>query len=216
MIDQGAIDTVSEDEVGLFLDELFATFNGLVVIDDIDTLTRDRRDTGEETLFLKAAISKKRTRILYTLRFPPTYALRNSITVPGLDYVSEFIPFVEACCAQFAVPPPSGDQFNTIYLASAGLPLIIETIVWIRKFSGNYADAISQYNDKGGDEVRRYLYQREYDRLEVGGKSQYVLSLLYLITDPVSFPTLVRLSNYTSDQIRSSLTECAGIFFDND
>ena len=36
--------------------------------------------------------------------------------------------------------------------------------------------------------------------------------MLYLIDSAVSFSTIVRLSNYISDQIRSSLTECAGIF----
>jgi hypothetical protein len=107
---------------------------------------------------------------------------------------------------------PSNEQFIAVYSASSGLPLIIEAIIWIRKYSGTYPDAISEYKERGREDARRYLYQREYDRLEVGGKSQYVLSLLYLIDEPTSFSTLVKLSNYTSEQVRSSLTECAGIF----
>ena len=154
----------------------------------------------------------KRTRILYTLRFPPTYALKNSTTVPGLNHDDELVPFVDRCCKQFGVSLPANEQFLPIYDASSGLPLIIKSIIWIRKFAGNYAAAISEYKDRGGDDARRYLYQREYDHLEVGGKSQYVLALLYLIEYPVSFSTIVSLSNYTSDQIRSSLTECGGIF----
>lgn len=132
--------------------------------------------------------------------------------MPGLDYIAEFVPFVEVCCKQFEITLPANEQLPTIYNASSGLPLIIEAIIWIRKFVGNYPDAISQYKDRGGEDARRYLYQREYDRLEAGGKSQYVLSLLDLINGPASFSTIIKLSNYTSDQIRASLTECAGIF----
>ena len=107
---------------------------------------------------------------------------------------------------------PANEQFPGIYSASSGLPLIIEAIIWIRKYYGTYPDAIIEYKERGGDDARRYLYQREYDRLEIGGKSRYVLSLLYLIDGPISFSTLVNLSNYTSDQVRSALSECAGIF----
>ena len=212
MLDQERIVDASELLLQELLRELFANFNGLIVMDDIDTLRCEGKDTGEEVLFLKAATCPRRTRILYTVRFPPTYALRNSITVPGLDYDKELVPFVETCCKQFNVPLPSNDQFLTIYEASSGLPLIIEEIIWIRKYAGSYPDAINQYKERGGEETRRYLYQREYDRLESAGKSQYVLALLYLVGNAVSFLTIVRLSNYTGDKIRTSLTECAGIF----
>lgn len=85
-------------------------------------------------------------------------------------------------------------------------------IIWIRKYTGSYPDAISQYKDRGGDEARRYLYQREYDHLDPSGKSRYVLALLYLDRGALPFQIIVQLSNYTPDQIRASLTECAGIF----
>ncbi len=212
MLDLKGIEEASETQLQSLIEELFMNFNGLIVVDDSDTLIRQRKDTGEEFLFLKAATCQKRTRTLYTLRFPPTYALRNSITVPGLNHDDELIPFVDTCCKQFGVPLPTNEQFLPIYDASSGLPLIIESIIWIRKFAGNYPAAINEYKDRGGDDARRYLYQREYDHLQVGGKSQYVLALLYLINYPVSFSTIVSLSNYTSDQIRSSLTECGGIF----
>ena len=132
--------------------------------------------------------------------------------MPGLSYETEFVPFVETCCKQFGVPMPANEQLVSIYTASSGLPLIVEAIIWIRKYCGSYPDAVTEYKDRGGDDARRYLYQREYDRLEVGGKSQYVLSLLYLIDGPISFSTLVRLSNYTSDQFDPHLVSVPGIF----
>jgi hypothetical protein len=80
MLDIKLLDAVTENQLDDFIGELFSNFNGLIVIDDIDNLSRERRDTGEEFLFLKAA---KSASILYTLRFPATYALKNAVTVPG-------------------------------------------------------------------------------------------------------------------------------------
>jgi len=72
MIDASQLEATTDEQLEAVVKELFSNFNGVIVIDDIDTLSRERKDTGEESLFLKAATSSKRTRILYTLRYPPT------------------------------------------------------------------------------------------------------------------------------------------------
>ncbi|ANK95495.1 AAA ATPase domain-containing protein (plasmid) [Rhizobium sp. N6212] len=173
--------SADEKRVKVGLDELFSHFSGLIVIDDIDALSRRGLETGEEVLFLKAVLAKQRTRILYTLRHPPQHALTSSLKVPGLDYASEFHEFVDACCKQFGVPSPPAEVSHQIADRTHSLPLLVETVVGLRRFCSNYNEALSLFDEKGGDDARRYLYQREYDRLDKHGKSRPILSALYLL-----------------------------------
>ena len=112
LLDQEEIATADENKLDLLLDDLFSNFSGLIVIDDIDALSRKKLDTGEETLFTKAILAKKRTRILYTLRFPPPYAIKSALEVSGLDEKSELMPFVEVCSIQFGIPMPASSGWN--------------------------------------------------------------------------------------------------------
>ena len=52
MIDASQLSVTSGEQLGVVIKELFSNFNGMIVIDDIDTLSRERKDTGEKSLFL--------------------------------------------------------------------------------------------------------------------------------------------------------------------
>ncbi|MEI5666909.1 RNA-binding domain-containing protein [Bosea sp. CCNWLW174] len=192
--------------------ELFDNYSGLIVIDDIDALSRQKIDTGEESLFMKTVLAKKRTRILYTLRFPPAHALNSALPVPGLDVETEFFDFLDICCKQFGSAPPPAEKIPLLQEATSRLPLLIETIIWLKQYCGNYTEAIANFKAKGGDESRRYLYQREYDRLDSSGKSRQLLAGLFLLEQPVSFSTLSGLFQFSKEQLRDALTECSGVF----
>ncbi|PCK77484.1 hypothetical protein [Rhizobium sophoriradicis] len=202
----------TDPEIMATLDELFREFSGLIVIDDIDSLSRRKLETGEESLLIKAVLAKKRTRILYTLRYPPQHALTSSVSVPGLDEESEFFDFLDVCCKQFGVPHPQAEITHQIATETNLLPLLIETVIGLRRFCSNYSEALSLFREKGGDDARRYLYQREYDRLDRQGKSRHVLGALYLIEKPISFAVLASLFQFTPEQIRDALSECASVF----
>ena len=205
-------ESADDHTLDALMDELFANFSGLIVLDDIDALSRRGQDTGEETLFMKSVLAQKRTRILYTLRFPPTHALGSSLAVPGLEPSTEFIEFLKACCGQFGVPAPPVDQHGRIQEATSRLPLLIETIVGLRKNCSNYPDAVHLFLDRGGSEARRYLYQREYDRLDSKGKARQLLAGLLPLEEPVNFATIADLFQFTRDQVREALTECSSVF----
>ncbi len=203
--------TASDEGIDKLVSELFDNFSGLIVIDDIDALTRRKVDTGEEQLLIKAVTSAKRTRILYTLRQPPTHAKRSAVSVPGLDHDAELPEFIQTCCAQFGSPVPTGQHLKDIEAATNRLPLLIETIVWSRKFAGDYTEAIRAFEERGGDGARQYLYQREYDRLEEG-KSRQLLAGICLLREPVGFATLASLFQFTRDQLIDAISESSEIF----
>jgi hypothetical protein len=193
-------------------DELFANFSGLIVIDDIDALYRRRVDSGEETLFMKIVQGSKRTRVLYTLRTAPPHAMKSAIPVPGLDVSKEFPEMIKVCCSAFDVPAPSERDTKELGRITSRLPLLMETIIGLRKFSGSYSEALRAFSERGGDDARRYLYQREYDRLDQAGKSRQMLAALALLEEPVDFSTIVQIVQSTRDVLLDAMSECGSIF----
>ena len=82
----------------------------------------------------------------------------------------------------------------------------------MRKTCSNYTEALQVFDQKGGDEARNYLYQREYDRLDQRGRARYVLAALALLNVPVSYRVLCNVLNCPEEQVRDALTEISGIF----
>jgi hypothetical protein len=208
--DSDDIALLSEEKLLHELEELFSSYTGLIVLDDIDALSRRGIDTGEEQLFMRVVCGSKRTRILYTLRFPPSHARRSALAVPGLTD-AEFFDFLESCCTQFGVSPPPAELMPEIQEQTSSLPLLIETVVGLRKFAG-FKEAIKQFRDRGGDDARRYLYQREYDGLSQEGKSREVLAALFHLQEPVNFVTISNLLGIMPERVRDALSECGAIF----
>ena len=206
------LDELDESALIEKIDELFNNYNGLIVIDDIDALSRQGKDTGEESLLFSVIRASKRTRILYTLRFPPTSALNSSMMVPALDAEQEFPEFVDICARQFNVAAPTGKELNRTADATSRLPLLAETVIGLRGLCGNYTEALEQFRDRGGDDARQYLYQREYDRLEAGGRSREVLAALLLLDGPVTFPVLMRILGMKDGQVRDAIGESGSVF----
>ena len=98
------------EELEQRLDELFSNFAGLIVIDDVDALSRRGEDTGEELLVLKAAqasepCEKSFTRCCYPHALPPSGTL--SLEFSGLDFEFEFLSVRRRpVCAQFGPTAP--------------------------------------------------------------------------------------------------------------
>ena len=203
---------LGEEELLAALGELFATYSGLIVIDDVDALSRRGKDTGEESLLFGCLTAAKHTRVLYTLRYPPTSALNSSVKVPELEPVKEFPSFIESCARQFEVEQPPIKLIGRLAQATSRLPLLTETVIGLRNVCGSYDGALEQFDAKGGEEARRYLYQREYDRLDPNGRSREVLAALLLLDDAISFPVLKQILGIADNMVRDALSECGSVF----
>tara|TARA_B100000678_G_scaffold290646_1_gene304130 strand:- start:85 stop:2406 length:2322 start_codon:yes stop_codon:yes gene_type:complete len=217
LVDAGALSAsdarnMQGPELERQLSDLFDSFSGLIVIDDIDALSRAGKDTGEETLMLRAVQGARRTKILYTLRHPPSSAIASSLKVPGLERLEEFPRFISLFADQLELPRPSLDITKKIDSSSSRLPLLIETIIGLYAVCGSYEEALVQFDERGGDAARRYLYQREYDRLEKAGRAREVLAALFLLDEAVSFAVLSRILGFGDDSVRDAIGECGAIF----
>lgn len=158
-----------------------------IVIDDIDTLSTKNDETGMDFLFGALWRARKPSKILYTLRNRPSQSISSSIEIPGMSG-EEFSKFVDVCCLQFHVAAPSTSfRDNMLYSVSEGRPLVIESVVALRRTSGSYPDAIALFESNAGDDVRNYVFRREWDALDKTDRGREILAIIALYGKAIGF-----------------------------
>jgi NB-ARC domain len=203
---------LSKKELLRALKELLSEFYGLIVLDDIDTLARSE-DPGMDDLFKLVVTTKPGAKLLYTLRNEPKFSQENSEPVPGLDPEDEYPFFIDACAKQFKVPyPDPALMMVSLDKVSGRLPLVIETILGLRRRTGSYQQAITLYQEGGGRDARENLFQREYDFLGADNRARHLLAALSLFDKPVDFDNLRLVLNFAAEQLSDAIGEISDIF----
>ncbi|WP_282048424.1 RNA-binding domain-containing protein [Sulfitobacter mediterraneus] len=204
--------SMSIEELAMRVKELFDFENMLVVIDDIDTLVTKGEDAGFDLLYKLALRAKKCIRILYTQRNQPLSS-ENSIEVSGFEKEEEFVEFVHKCCDQFKVPMPKEDFMHSyLWKDTEGIPLIIETIVGLRKTCGDFQKAHQIFLDRRGDESRKYLFEREYDALGRDNKGRQVLATISEFGRPISNDEILAIVQFGESSVSEAIGEVLGFF----
>lgn len=194
---------------------IFDRSSMLIIIDDIDTLTTKGIDPGFDALFLLVARAKRTVKVLYTLRNAPTMAMANSIEVPGLQVGREYQRFVEVCCAQFGVPQPDNHlRDGKLAKVTERRPLIVESIVALRRNSGTYEKAISLFEDNVGDDARQYVFQREWDALPYDNTARHLLATMALYDKPVVIDDLVAMMKNSLDVVVGAIATTREMFLE--
>ncbi len=205
------LSTLDESDLLDEVKELLDIETQLIVIDDIDTLATSNEDAGMEQLFYIAARSRSGTKLLYTQRNLPSYALRSALEVPSLNLDEEFPKFITACCRQFGVPLPSDAESSEIASLSECRPLAIETIIGLRRITLTYADAMKRWKSDSSD-ARRYLFQREYDKLSSENRGRHLLATLCAFGAPQRVDVLKRILNFSDEQMQDAIAETRDMF----
>lgn len=145
--------------------DYFELFSYLIVVDDIDTLTTKGIDPGADFLYRALSRAKKRSKVLYTTRNAPSQSLHNSIEVPGLSG-ADYDKFVDECVARFKTPRPDKEfRENRLPKLSERRPLVIESIIALSRTAGGFQGAERLFTQNIGDNVRDYVFSREWDAL---------------------------------------------------
>jgi hypothetical protein len=203
----------SESEAVSELQKLFDTAQLLLVVDDIDTLTTAGRDPGMDTLYRLLVRSHSGGKILYTLRNAPTQSLANAIEVPGLDLGGELTEFVSACSKQFNVPEPDREfVFGDLSHLTERRPLAVEVLIGFRRTCGDYREALQLYRGREGDELRAYLFQREYSALPTDNRARLFLAALALLGRPASFSELQSILQFSPEQLNDCVSQTLEMF----
>lgn len=192
--------------------ELFDVTSNFIVIDDIDTLTTSGTEAGFDFLYRTLSRSKRQSKLLYTIRNAPTQSLANSIEVPGLIH-GEYEEFVNVCANQFNVPVPD-DAFLGGPLAqiSERRPLVVESIIALRRGAGTYQKAMELFEQESGEDVRSYVFKREWNSLTSGNYGRYVLAVLALYNAPMAFDDIAVLTQYEATRVKDALADVREMF----
>ncbi len=183
-----------------------------IVIDDIDTLSTAGEETGMDFLLGALWRAKKPSKILYTLRNRPTQSLSSSLEIPGMQG-DEFNRFVEVCAQQFRVPPPRAEARDKVILPiSEGRPLVIESIIALRRTAGTYGDAVKLFESEAGNDVRDYVFRREWDALDRTDRGREVLAILALYDKAISVEDIVTISRIDASKVKDALAAVQEIF----
>lgn len=187
-----------------------------VIIDDVDTLTTAGKEAGIDFLYGVLWRAKKRSKLLYTVRNRPTHSLNSSIEVPGLSG-DEYHEFIRVCCKQFNVHEPErAFADGKLHSVSEGRPLVIESIVALRRHAGSYPNALALFEKGSGDDVRRYVFEREWNALDAADRGREVLALLALSERPVAFTDLVAMSRLEETKLKDAIAAIQEIFLVTD
>jgi hypothetical protein len=192
--------------------DFFNNYACFLVIDDIDTLTTAGVEAGIDFLYGALWKSKKRSKLLYTLRNRPTHSIGSSIEVTGLDK-DEYDQFLEVCSAQFKVTMPTKIFADgALKSISEGRPLVIESIVALRRHAGSYESALSLFEKGSGDDVRSYVFRREWDALDANDRGRELLAILAINGDPLAFDDLVVISQLEQSRVKDGIASVQEMF----
>lgn len=201
------------EQIKIEIKNFFDMTSNLIVIDDIDTLTTRGTEAGFDFLYGILWRAKRRSKILYTLRNAPSHSLSNSIEVPGLAVDGEYAEFVSACCEQFRVKLPDPTfRDDTLAIVSERRPLVIESIIALRRGSGSYERAVQLFEQNSGDDVRGYVFQREWDALPADNHGRYILAVLSLYGEPLTFSDLAALTRYDESRVTQAIADVREMF----
>jgi len=205
----------SLDELRNDVRSFFDLNSCVIVIDDIDTLTTKGIDPGSDFLYRTLCRSTRNSKVLYTLRNAPSQSLINAIEVPGLEG-DDYTKFIDECVKHFNVQPPSADfKHNVLPTVSERRPLVIESIIALRRTAGSYERAVQLFEQQSGDAIREYVFLREWEALS-DNLPRLLLAALSEFKNPATFSELQSVLQVDPSRIRDALAAVREMFLQVD
>lgn len=206
------LESKSLDELRRLLTEFFDDFSSLIVLDDIDTLTTKNVEVGTNFLYRTLARAKRSSKILCTQRDKPAHAISNSREVPGLDEKEEYPAFVDQCSQQYGVPPPTKEERSKLAGISERRPLVVEYLIALRHSCPNYETAFRLFSGDTGNDIRDYVFRREWTNLVQGPDSRSFLAALALLNRPASFEDMLTILQFGEVRLRDAISATRAMF----
>lgn len=187
----------------------------LLVIDDVDTLTTKGVDPGSDFLYRTLCRADRNSKVVYTLRNAPSQSLINAIEVPGLND-DDYGHFVDECVEHFRVTPPT-TEFRRMKLSeiSERRPLVVESIVALRRTAGSYDQAVELFQQQTGDAIRDYVFLREWDALP-SNAPRLLLAALSEFNEAANFSDLQSVLQYEPSAVRDGIGAVREMFLQID
>ncbi len=180
----------------------------MVIIDDVDSITRENEEVTE---FLSFQVPQTKSKILFTSRRTLFGMGGSTIHVEGFNKEDAKQFIVSRCNLMNLDTAMFTDEIMAdITRITEGSPLYIEDLMRLISVIP-VKEAIRQWEDKGGNDARRYALGRECDLLETEG-ARRVLMAASICKNAISFVELEAITGYSSKIITESLNELQRIF----
>jgi hypothetical protein len=190
----------------------FDDFASVIVLDDIDTLTTKNVEVGTNYLNRILGRAKRVSKILCTQRNIPTHAISNSLEVPGLSPDGEYQEYVAECASQYGVRVPTQAEQNTLSTISERRPLVVEYIIALVRTCPNYEAAFRLFEGDTGNDIRSYVFKREWVSLSHGPDSRSMLAVLATLGRPASFTDLLAILQFGEGRVRDAISAARAMF----
>jgi len=179
----------------------------LIVVDDIDSLEpEDQKETvaALNTIALRTVGREMPpTRILMTSRIdqglPPTAVIK----VSGLE-PKPFATYVSNITQLFGMEPFPGHFVAKMHKETYGSPLFAASVARLVRLGENATDVLDRWAGQDGEDVRKFAFERELDRL-TGVQSKLLYAVLLL--GETSLNDLATILEITPRAVRDRLTE---------
>ena len=88
----------------------------------------------------------------------------------------------------------------------------MKSIVALSKRAGSYERAVQLFEQNSGDDVRGYVFQREWDALPADNYGRYILAALSLYQEPLTFADLAVLTRYDESRVTGAIADVREMF----
>lgn len=182
-----------------------ATVPTFVVIDDVDSLSKDDQQRALE-LGIRAP---RCTKMLLTTRINFSYSPDNVLKLDGLPK-DEFREYVSVLRARYKLPELKDNKAEYLREVSGGSPFFADSLLRLERRGLSLDKAITQWKGEKGMEVRKAALKRE-----IGYLSKPAKRVLYVISrlKGCIYPELTRiLSDYAEQTLGDALLELSSLF----
>jgi hypothetical protein len=207
-----SLDSRDLGELRKIIADFLNEFSTIIILDDIDTLTTKNVEVGTNFLYRMLARSSRVSKILCTQRNIPTHAISNSIEVPGLTPDGEYQEFVSECVKHYGVKSPSDAEDRKLAAISERRPLVVEYIVALLRTTPGYEAAFRLFEGDTGNDIRDYVFRREWTSLSYGPDSRSMLAALAIIGKPTSFADLLVILQFGEGRLRDAVSATRAMF----
>lgn len=143
----------------------------LVVVDDLDSLQPDEQRRAIEVC---QQFAGAQSRFLFTTRNNITASAASSIEIRGFDK-EELARFTSSWCERLKLPQLSAKDLEHLMKTTGGSPLFVESVLRLLRAGMPIVEALKEWRDHLGLEVRNAALKREVLQLRLEAKKMLVI-----------------------------------------
>lgn len=143
----------------------------LVVVDDLDSLQPDEQRRAIEVC---QQFAGAQSRFLFTTRNNVTASAASSIEIRGFDQ-AELADFTKSWCERLRLAPLSSKELEHLMRTTGGSPLFVESVLRLLRAGMPIADALKEWQNHLGLEVRNAALKREVLQLRLEARKMLVI-----------------------------------------